>query len=139
MELANRRGASRPALGFVLLLLTNAWIGAHGSPQAADAAAGHGLEYLHSAAGIDGRIQIIRRMEKAMLANAAVPQRAADYRHKRDQARQRIDELMVQASAAAASDGERNRLEQLAMITRSADARYVQIAGSFIQPKGDVR
>jgi hypothetical protein len=139
MDLANRRVASSPAAGVALLLLANIWIAAHGSPQTADAAAGHGLEFLHSAVGIDGRIQIIRRMEKAMLANAAVPQKAADYRQKRDQARQRIDELMVQASAAAASAGERGRLEQLAMITRRADARYVQIAGSFIQSKGEMR
>jgi hypothetical protein len=139
MDLANRRAATRPALGLALLVLANVWIGAHGSPQATDAAAGYGLEFLHSAAGIDGRIQIIRRMEKAMLANAAVPWKAIDYRQKRDQARQRIDELMLQASAAAASDGERSRLEQLAMITRRADARYVQIASSYIQPKGDMR
>jgi hypothetical protein len=139
MELTNRRGASRPAVGFALLLLTNIWIGAHGSPQTADEAATHGLEFLQSAAGIDGRIQIIRRMEKEMLANAAVPWKAIDYRQRRDQARHRIDELMVQASAAAASGRERNRLEQLAMITRSADARFVQIESSIIQPKGDMR
>lgn len=74
-----------------------------------------------------------------MLANAAVPQRAAEYRQMRDEARHRIDELMVQASAAAASGGERGRLEQLAMITRSADARFVQIESSIIQPKGELR
>jgi hypothetical protein len=138
MELTNRRGASRPAVGFALLLLTNVWIGAHGSPQTA-VAAGYGPEFLRSAAGIDGRIQIIRHMEKAMLASAAVPWKAIDYRQKRDQARHRIDELMAQASAAAVSGRERGRLAQLALITRSADARLAQIESSFIQPKGDMR
>jgi hypothetical protein len=95
MGFANASAASRSSTGYavmagaMVLLLASGWMGAPGARQAAEAMPGRNLEFLHSAAGIDGRIQIIRRMEKAMLANAAVPRRATDYRHRRDQARNR--------------------------------------------------
>jgi hypothetical protein len=146
MGFANASAASRSSTGYavmagaMVLLLASGWMGAPGARQAAEAMPGRNLEFLHSAAGIDGRIQIIRRMEKAMLANAAVPRRATDYRQRRDQARRRIDELMLVAGAAAGSDEQGGRLDRLAAITRSADARSAQIDSFFVvQPKGETR
>lgn len=141
MELANYRVAARSAIGLALLagaalLLSGGWFGAHGSPRPAAAAQGPNLEFLHSAAGIDGRLQMLRELEKRIVAHTEAPQKAAEYRTRRDATRRRIDELMLQASVAASSDEERRRLEQLAAIARLADARFAQIDRAIFQPEG---
>lgn len=143
MELANTRVAARSAIGLALLagaalLLSSGWFGAHGSPQPAAAVQEPNLEFLHSAAGIYGRLQMLRDLEKRILAHAEAPQKAAEYRARRDATRRRIDALMRQASVAATSDRERGRLEQLAAIARLADARFAQIDRSIFQPEGDM-
>ena len=62
----------------------------------------HNPDFQQAAAGIYGRIQLMRNLERQLLAAAANPERAALYLDKRHEARQRIDELVREARAAAA-------------------------------------
>ena len=78
-------------------------------------------------AEIYGRLRLLPELEKQMLANARSPVRANAYRRKRADARRRIDELLVTARSAAASDAQRKWLEQLTAMTARADARYERI------------
>ena len=102
MEPANHKVAARSAIGMALLaaamlLASSGWFGAHGSPRSAADLQGSNLEFLHLAAGIDGRIQMLRQLEKRMLAHAGVPQKVDEYRSRREAVRRRIDEMMLQA------------------------------------------
>ena len=81
-------------------------------------------EFRRSAAGVYGRIQMMRQLEKGMAASSANPERALWYLGKRKQARWQIDELLAVAQAAARSAEERRRLQQLATLTRVADTRF---------------
>jgi hypothetical protein len=143
MAPADLKIATRSAIGAALLaagvlLLSGGGLGAYGSPRAAAAAQAPNPEFLHSAAAIDGRLQMLREFEKRMVAHAEeAPHKAAEYRTRREATRRRIDELMLVAVAAAGSEEERRRLAGLATMARIADARLARIDGSIFQPKGD--
>jgi hypothetical protein len=111
-----RATLARPlAAGFVL---------AAGLALAAAPASHPAPEFRQAAGGVYGRLQMLRQLEKEMVAQAANPDRRAQYRAMRDAARQRIDEQLALAGAAAASDADRSRLAQLATLTAMADLRY---------------
>lgn len=84
-------------------------------------------DFTHPVAGVYGRIQLLRSLERQLLANAANSERAVLYLRKRQQARLRIDELMLEARAAAGSAAQRRQLEQLAVFTDLADARFALV------------
>jgi hypothetical protein len=139
-----------PALGLawllcVLLVAASAWLVAHGGRRVADADDSRRTEFVHAAAGIQGGIQQLRELERGMLGASAQPQRNEYYRQKRAQARSRIGELMRNAATLAESSDEHLRLEQLAALTRVADARYEQVLASLrerqtiVQSKGETQ
>ena len=82
------------------------------------------LRFLHSAAGIQGRLQALRVFERKMLAHAVRPERADFYRRKHDSARHRIDELAGAARASAIRPEDRSRVDMLARLIAGADARF---------------
>jgi hypothetical protein len=133
MDPSNARVTTRGmAIGFSVLmsgavLLTAAGLlRVQGPSQAAVVVAQDNPEYQQATAGIYGRLQLLPRLEKEMVAYADTPERANVYRRKRADARQRIDELVVRARAAATSDAQRKWIKQLSEMTARADARYDQ-------------
>ena len=88
----------------------------------------HNPDFQQAAAGIYGRIQLMRNLERQLLAAAANPERAALYLDKRQQARQRIDELVREARAAAANESAREHVERLVMLAQAADARFEKVS-----------
>lgn len=78
-------------------------------------------------AAIYGRLHLLPELEKLMLANARSPAKADVYRRKRAEARQRIDELIATARAAAANDTQRKQVAQLSAMVARADQRYERI------------
>ena len=93
----------------------------HGAPE-------YNADFQQAAAGIYGRIQLMRNLERQLLANAANPERAALYLDKRQQARRRIDELVREARAAAANESAREHVERLVMLAEAADARFEKVS-----------
>lgn len=96
------------------------------------------LDFLHSAAGIEGRVQVLRQLERQMLAHAANPERAVIYEQKRAQARRRLDELVPGTRAAIQTDAEHKRLEQLAAQIKRADRRMEQMQAAIAEVRGQV-
>lgn len=92
-------------------------------------------EFRRSAAGVHGRVQMLRQLEKAMFASFANPERALWYLGQRRLARRQIDELMRRAQKAAVSAEQRRWLEQLATLTRVADERFEQLVYAALQRK----
>jgi len=84
-------------------------------------------DFAYPAAGVYGRIQLLRGLERQLLAAAEQPARAAFYLRKRQEARVRIDELMREAHAAAGSAGQHRQLDTLAVLVRLADARFAEV------------
>jgi hypothetical protein len=139
-----------PALGLawllcVLLVAASAWLVAHAGRRAPDADDSRRTEFVRAAAGIQDGVRLLRELERGVLGASALPQRNEYYRQKRAQARSRIDELARNAAALAESREEHVRLEQLAVLTRVADARYEQVLASLrerqtiVQSKGEIQ
>ena len=85
-------------------------------------------EFQQASAGIYGRIQLMRTLERQLLASAANPERVALYLDKRQQARRQIDELVREARALAANEEAREHLERLVMLAEAADARFDKVS-----------
>jgi hypothetical protein len=119
-----QRTAAALLLATGVLLGAGAWSAARPSQGASEPNAG----FQQAAAAIYGRIQLMRTLERQMLASAANPERAALYLDKRQQARGRIDELIREARATAADEGAREHLERLVMLARAADARFETVS-----------
>jgi hypothetical protein len=140
MDPSNARFTTRGmAIGFSVLmsgavLLTAAGLFRVQGPSRAEVTvAQENPEYRQATAGIYGRLQLLPRLEKQMLAYADTPERANVYRRKRADARRRIDELIVMARVAATSDSQRKWIEQLTEMTARADARYDQTLSVIAQ------
>jgi len=143
-------GLAWPLLAAVVL--GSAWLLAHAAIGASAAQDVRRIEFVRSAAAIQGRLQLLRGLEKSVLVSTASPGKSAYYQARRDQARRRIGELTRSAGAIAKGAGEHARLAQLAALVRAADGRYQQIiaaAGTaprlamqseeptVVQPKGE--
>jgi hypothetical protein len=115
---------NRVHIAFGLLLLAFAAV-----PRA-DQRVESSATFRHAAAGVYGRLQQLPGLEKQMLA-AGQPAKAVHYERMRDETRRRIDALMLEAEAAAASDAGRARLARLAVFTGQADARAEQLRATI--------
>jgi hypothetical protein len=119
-----QRAAAALLLAAGVLLGAGSWTASR-QPQGAPES---NADFQQAAAGIYGRIQLMRSLERQLLASAAQPERAALYLDKRHQARRQIDELMRDARATAADETAREHVERLAMLTAVADTRFEQIS-----------
>ena len=90
-------------------------------------------EFVQSSAGVYARIQSLRDLEKGMLAHARNPAREWIYEERRGQTRRRIEQQMDSAWPLAADGEQFDRMAQLALMTRRADARFDQVLR--IQPR----
>jgi hypothetical protein len=88
----------------------------------------HNPDFQQAAAGIYGRIQLMRNLARQLLASSANPGRAALYLDKRQQARQRIDELVREARATAVNETAREHVERLVLLAQAADARFEKVS-----------
>jgi hypothetical protein len=102
---------------------TSAMLVAQAATLPREAAEARRNEFVRAAAGVQGRVQFLRELEKNMLA-APGAQKSTYYRVRRDEARRRIDELTRSAGALAEGQKDRARVQQLAALVRVADARY---------------
>lgn len=134
-----------PVLGlawllFALLISVAAWLVAIPGKRVAQFEDPRRVEFVRSAAGIQDGIDHLRQLERGIVSSRAIPERSDYYRHKRDAARQRIDALARSAATVAETADERTRLDQLAMLTRVADARYQQVLASVsTQTRGEIQ
>jgi hypothetical protein len=128
MDTFNLTPAQRAAAALVVaagvLLGAGSW-SASRQPQGAPE---RNAEFQQAAAGIYGRIQLMRNLERQLLAAAANPERAALYLDKRQQARRHIDDLIREARATAVNETGREHVERLVMLTQIADARFVKVS-----------
>jgi CHASE3 domain sensor protein len=126
-----QRTAAALLLAASVLLGAGSWSAARqqGAPE-------RNADFQQAAAGIYGRIQLMRNLERQLLASAANPERAALYLDKRQQARQRIDELVREARATAVNENAREYLEQLVMLAQAADARFEKVS-AHLATKGN--
>ena len=114
-----------------VMLSAGGWFRVQGPSKETEVAVQGNPEYLPSVAGIYGQLQLLPQLEKQMLANAGVPEKANAYQRRRNDARRRIDELIVKARGAAASGAEHKRLDQLVAMAARADARYEQVLAAI--------
>jgi hypothetical protein len=121
-EMAAYAGFVWCAFGILLLAFAAA-------PQA-DGRPDSGAAFRNAAASVYGRLRQLPGLEKQVLA-AGQPTRAAYYERMRDATRRRIDELMLEAEAAAATGAERARLARLAVLAGQADARAEQLRATM--------
>jgi hypothetical protein len=119
-----QRTAAALALAAGVLLGAGSW-SASRQPQGAPE---RNAEFHQAAAGVYGRIQLMRNLERQLLASAANPERAAVYLDKRQQARRRIDQLILEARATAADEAAREHVERLVALTQVADARFEKVS-----------
>ncbi len=119
-----------------LLLAANDWKGVRGASQAPRAAYEHEGGFTRLAAGIQGRIQMLRQCEREMLANATNLERTAGFARKRDEARKGIDGLLLEAGTAASNGAERRRLEQFAAMAHGADIRFERVRAAIAEKQG---
>jgi hypothetical protein len=129
--------ASVPSLAWMLLVLvmgTGAMLVGQAAalPRASDE--GRRAEFVRAAAGVQGRLQFLRELEKSMLATPNA-QKSGYYLAQRGEARRRIDQLSRSAAAIAVGAEEHARLEQLAVLVRAADTRYDQLSAFTRQPR----
>jgi hypothetical protein len=118
--------ASAPGLAWLLLLLvmgTSAMLVAQAATLPRAAADARRSEFVRATAGVQGRVQFLRELEKSMRAAPSL-QQSRYYRARHDEARRRIDELARSADALADGTKDLARVEQLALLVRAADARY---------------
>ena len=119
---AQRAAAAAPLLAAAALVLAAAaGVLLQGAPEG-------NTDFQQAAAGIYGRIQLMRNLERQLLANAANPERAALYLDKRQQARRRIDELVREARATAVNEEAREHVERLVVLAQAADARFEKVS-----------
>ncbi len=132
-EAMDTHGFGLGALLLALLVPGSAWLVAQASlagPRADDA---RRIEFVRASAGIQGRLGLLRELEKAELAGAA---QAGYFRAHRAGERRRIDELARSAAAAAEGSEEQARLALLAVLVRAADARYEQVLALAGEARG---
>ena len=120
-------GFGLSALLLALIVPGSAWLVIQASLPAPEAEDARRAEFVRSTAGIQGRVQLLREIEKNVVATAGSTEKAAYFRHRREEARQRISELTRSAASVAEGAQERARLAQLAVLVRAADARYDQV------------
>jgi methyl-accepting chemotaxis protein len=107
------------ALGFAVLCIGTllaagaGWFGIERQSTLANRVVDEDVEFALAVANIRVSVQMLRGLEKDMLANVANPAAAHKYRDQWDVARGRIDELVSQAHLSASSDAERASLERL--------------------------
>ena len=119
-----QRAAAAAVLAAGVLLGAGSWSASRplqGAPE-------RNADFQQAAAGIYGRIQLMRNLERQLLASAENPERAALYLDKRQQARRRIDELIREARATAVDETGREHVERLVMLTQVADARFEKVS-----------
>jgi hypothetical protein len=128
MTTFNLTSAQRAAAA--LIFAAGVLVGAASGPAARQlqGAAESNPEFQQAAAGIYGRVQLMRNLERQLLAAAANPERAALYLDKRQQARRQIDELVREARTTAPDESAREHLERLAMLAQVADARFETVS-----------
>jgi methyl-accepting chemotaxis protein len=120
MKLVNLKVATRLALGFAvvvagaLLLGASGWYGIHRQSQVIATVIDRDVQFLRAITSIRARVQMLRRYEKDMLLNVKIPAKVKEYRTKWDESRKRMDELLANARASAATPEETKRLEQFA-------------------------
>ena len=112
------------ALMLVFLVPACIWLVAEAASVAARPGDARRVEFTQAAAAIQGRLQLLRELERRAVASAAKP---GYYRERRDEARRRIDELARRAAASASDAGQQARLEQLAALVQAADSRYARV------------
>lgn len=117
------------ALILAFLVPASLWMVAEAATIAAGPQDARRIAFVHAAAGIQGRLQLLREFEKGVVTNAANARKSGYYRERRDEARRRIDAL-AKSAAALAEGEERARLGRLEILVRLADARYGQILAS---------
>ena len=105
-------------------------LGVRRQPQVAVAVSEQDPGFTHSIARIQGRLQTLRRLEKDMLSSSAMPEKQVGLRQKWQEARRSIDELVGKARHAAATDEERNQIEQYAVLASGTDERMRQVAAA---------
>jgi hypothetical protein len=125
------------ALLLALLVPGSAWLVAHAALPAREADEPRRIEFVRSAAGIQGRIHGLRELEKSMPAAAA--QKSRFYGERREEARKRIDELARNAASLADGSEERAWLERLVALVRIADARHDQVLASTGEARATAR
>lgn len=127
------------ALLLALLVPGSAWLVASASMPAPQTDDARRIEFVRSAAGIQGRVHLLRELEKSQLASATSVPKSDYYRQRRAEERQRIDALARRAAAAAEGREEQARLAHLAALVRTADTRYEQILASAGEAQGAQR
>ena len=88
------------------------------------------IAFAHAAAGIQGRLPLLRALEKRAAADTASAEKSDFYRQRRDEARRQIGELARSAAASAGDPGQQLRLARLDRLVRVADSRYARVLAS---------
>jgi hypothetical protein len=128
MDTFNLTPAQRTAAALVLVAGVLLGAGSWSASRQPQGAPERNADFHQAAAGVYGRIQLMRNLERKLLASAANPERAAVYLDKRQQARQRIDQLILEARASAADEAAREHVERLVALTEVADARFEKVS-----------
>src|SRR6185295_5398448 len=133
MKLVNLKVATRLALGFAvvvigaLLLGASGWYGIHRQSQVITTVIDRDVQFLRAITSIRARVQLLRRYEKDMLLNVKNAAKVTEYRGKWNESRKRMDELLVNARAVAATPEESKRLEQFTANVARYTAAMAQI------------
>ena len=119
MNLSNLKISTRLILGFgvvlagALVLAGAGWLGISRQSAVARNIVERDVQFMRAVSSIRTRVQTLRRFEKDSLLNVARPEKVKEYRQKWEESRKRIDELLPQARATAASADELKHLDEL--------------------------
>ena len=112
------------ALMLAFLVPASLWLAAEAASLAARPGDARKIELTRAAAGIQGRLALLRELERRAVASSTNAAKTGYYRERRDAARQQIDQLARSAASIAANADERVRLASLDRLVRVADSRY---------------
>lgn len=115
------------ALMLAFLVPACVWLVAEAASLAARPGDARRVEFTQAAAGIQGRLQLLRELERRVVASSTSAAKRGYYRERRDEARRRIDELARRAASNAGDAGQQARLEQLTALLQAADSRYARV------------